>query len=366
MAAKRKRVMSVVGARPQFVKAAVVSRALAAAGVREVLVHTGQHYDYGMSEVFFRELEIPEPDVNLGIGSGPHGRQTGLMLEALEAVMLEREPAMVVVYGDTNSTLAAALAAAKLQVPVAHVEAGLRSFNMRMPEEVNRILADRISSVLLCPTQTAVGNLKREGMTEGVLNVGDVMYDAALYYGGRVSGHSGAVAGEYKHKSFYLATLHRAENTDDEARLEAIVTALDVLSRPVVCPLHPRTKARLAAMGQKPCGSLVFVEPVGYLEMTALERGARVILTDSGGVQKEAYFHGTPCVTLRDETEWVETVEAGWNILAGADAVTITTAVLFFETHPPKARIDAFGDGRAGEAIAGVIKKHLSDKARGT
>lgn len=364
MAARRKTVLTVVGARPQFIKAAVVSRAFAELGVREIIIHTGQHYDPSMSAVFFRELEIPEPARNLGIGSGPHGRQTGLMLQALEDAILEVDPSIVVVYGDTNSTLAAALAASKLHVPVAHVEAGLRSFQMRMPEEVNRILADRVSSFLFCPTPTAVDNLKREGISERVFEVGDVMYDAALFYAGRAPDVSATVARDLGPKNFYLATLHRAENTDDPARMEAILTALDVLDRPVVFPVHPRTRKRMADLGLSPQGSLRPVDPVGYLEMAALERDAAVILTDSGGIQKEAYFHRVPCITLRDETEWVETVEAGWNILAGADAVTITAATMLFRKRPPKGDIDAFGDGRAGEKIARMIKKALGSRAR--
>jgi UDP-N-acetylglucosamine 2-epimerase len=363
MDGKRETVLSIVGARPQFIKAAVVSRAFAEAGVAEILVHTGQHYDYGMSEVFFRELEIPEPARNLGIGSGPHGRQTGLMLQAIETAILEFEPALVVIYGDTNSTLAAALAASKLRVPIAHVEAGLRSFNMRMPEEVNRVLSDRVSTLFFCPTPTAVRNLKREGISEGVREVGDVMYDAALFYAGRAPQIERTCAARFKEKGFYLATLHRAENTDDPARLEAIFTALDILDKPVVLPLHPRTKRRLAELGFIPQGSLRLVEPVGYLEMVALERAAAVILTDSGGMQKEACFHGTPCVTLREETEWVETVEAGWNILAGADAVTISAAVMFFKRHAPKGAIDAFGDGTAGAKIAETVKRFVGSRA---
>jgi UDP-N-acetylglucosamine 2-epimerase len=357
--------MTVVGARPQFVKAAVVSRALAAAGIDEVLIHTGQHYDYGMSDVFFKELGLREPDRNLGVGSGSHGRQTGLMLGRIEAACLEVKPDLVVVYGDTNSTLAATLAAVKLQIPVAHVEAGLRSFNPKMPEETNRVLADKVSKLLLCPTKTAVENLAREGITGGVYDVGDVMYDAALFFAGRAPEIGGTIARKYGAKGFYLATLHRAENTDDPARLEAIVTALGVLDRPVILAAHPRTKKVLAASGIKPSGALEIAEPVGYLEMVALERAARVVLTDSGGMQKEACFHGTPCVTLRDETEWVETVEAGWNILAGADAVTINGAVMFFEKHPPRARCDAFGDGHAGEKIAAILTHELSGMAGG-
>jgi UDP-GlcNAc3NAcA epimerase len=364
MSARRKTVLTVVGARPQFVKAAVVSRAFAGLGVHEVIVHTGQHYDPSMSDVFFKELDIPKPARNLGIGSGPHGRQTGLMLQALEDAILEIEPSMVVIYGDTNSTLSAALAASKLHVPISHVEAGLRSFNMRMPEEVNRILADRVSTLLFCPTPTAVDNLTREGISEGVFEVGDVMYDAALFYADRTPDLSKTVARDYGPKGFYLATLHRAENTDDPARMEAIFTALDILDRPVVFPVHPRTRKRLADLGLAPQGAIRLVEPVGYLEMAALERAAAVVLTDSGGMQKEAYFHGVPCITLRDETEWVETVEAGWNILAGADAVTIAAATMLFRKRQPKGEIDAFGDGRAGEKIARIVKKAVGARAR--
>jgi len=360
---KKNLVVSVVGARPQFIKAAVVSRALEAAGIEEILVHTGQHYDYGMSEVFFRELDIPEPRFNLGIGSGAHGYQTGLMLEALETLILDARPAAVVVYGDTNSTLAGALAAAKLAVPVVHVEAGLRSFNTRMPEEINRVLSDRIATLLLCPTRTAVENLAREGITNGVHLVGDVMYDAALYYEKHAPDVSATAAAAFGSKGFYLATIHRAENTDDEARLEAIVTALDMQPRPVLLPLHPRTKKRLAELGLSPSGAIRIVDPVGYLEMVALERAARVVLTDSGGIQKEAYFHRTPCVTLRDETEWVETVEAGWNILAGADAVTILAAPRWFESHPPRGACDAFGNGHAGDAVVEILAQFIKSGA---
>ncbi|MHC4713023.1 MAG: non-hydrolyzing UDP-N-acetylglucosamine 2-epimerase [Planctomycetota bacterium] len=352
-------IASVVGARPQFIKAAVVSRALAKAGADEFLVHTGQHYDYGMSELFFRELAIREPSFNLGIGSGPHGKQTGLMLAALEETLKETRPALVLIYGDTNSTLAAALAAAKLQIPVAHVEAGLRSFNMRMPEEVNRILADRISALLFCPTDTAVANLAREGVINGVCLSGDVMYDAALFHAERAPELERTAAADFEPGGFYLATVHRAENTDNETRLRGIFSALEGLARPVVLPLHPRTRKRLAELDLRPTGSVRLIDPVGYLEMVALERAAKVILTDSGGMQKEALFHRTPCVTLRDETEWVETVESGWNRLVGADAARIVSAVEHFETvrlgEPPA----LYGDGDAGGRIAAVLCEYL-------
>jgi len=353
-------IVTVVGARPQFIKAAVVSRALAALGLEEQIIHTGQHYDYGMSQVFFDELSVPEPATNLGVGSAPHGRQTGLMLEALEAEFVSRKPAIVLIYGDTNSTLAAALAAVKLGIPVAHVEAGLRSFNMRMPEEINRTLADKISTLLFCPTTTAVSNLAREGVLSGVYFVGDVMYDAALYYADRAPALSETTARGLGDREFYLATVHRAENTDDPKRLTAIIDALSSLPRPVVMPLHPRTRKVLDETAVASSGSLRLVEPVGYLEMAALERAARIIFTDSGGIQKEAYFYRTPCVTLRDETEWVETVQEGWNILAGADAAKISAAAQRLESRPPDGRTDLFGDGRAGTTIAGILTEFLS------
>lgn len=359
-----KTIAAVVGARPQFVKAAVVSRALEAAGIKECLVHTGQHYDYGMSELFFAELRIPRPAVNLGIGSGSHGAQTGAMLEALEKYFIQTHPSMVLVYGDTNSTLAAALAATKLHIPVAHVEAGLRSFNMHMPEEVNRILCDRVSDLLFCPTAAAVENLSREGMTDGVSLSGDVMYDAALFYAARAPKIEGTAAADYAADGFYLATVHRAENTDDPVRLKNIFAALEALERPLVLPVHPRTRKKLAELGMAPGGAVKLVDPVGYLEMVALERAARVILTDSGGMQKEALFHRTPCVTLRDETEWVETVEAGWNVLAGADPARIAEAVEHFEhvdlPEPPA----LYGSGDAGGEIARLISSHLDGKGR--
>lgn len=355
MASGKSTLASVVGARPQFIKAAVVSRALERAGVDEFIVHTGQHYDYGMSELFFSELAIPEPRLNLATGSGPHGRQTGAMLEALERVFQETGPRIVLIYGDTNSTLAGALAAAKLHIPVAHVEAGLRSFNMRMPEEINRILADRISSLLFCPSETAVENLRREGVADGVEMCGDVMYDAALFYAGRAPELSKTAAAPFAEKEFYLATVHRAENTDDPQRLENILTALAALPRPVVLPMHPRTRNRIAELRLDPGGALAVVDPVGYLEMVALERAAKVIFTDSGGMQKEALFHGTPCVTLRDETEWVETVEAGWNILAGADPQAIAEAAAHFESHALRQPPLLYGRGDAGDRIASSV-----------
>jgi UDP-GlcNAc3NAcA epimerase len=328
------KIVTIVGARPQFIKAAAVSRAIRnefAHQVTEVLVHTGQHYDANMSEVFFEELDIPRPKYNLEISGGQHGAMTGRMLEAVEKVLLDETPDWVLIYGDTNSTLAGALSAVKLHIPVAHVEAGLRSFNMRMPEEVNRIVSDRVSTLLFCPTETAVRNLVSEGIVNGVHNVGDVMYDVALYYREQAKRQS-TVLGDLGLASggFALATCHRAENTDDPKRLSEIVSALARLSKemPVVLPLHPRTRKLIADNGlEDRLGSVTVVDPIPFLDMVALEQAARVILTDSGGVQKEAFFYGVPCVTMRDETEWVETVELGWNRLVGASAKAIVEAV---------------------------------------
>jgi UDP-GlcNAc3NAcA epimerase len=337
----RPTILTVVGARPQFVKAAPLSRALRRR-FRQVLVHTGQHYDAEMSDTFFTELRIPRPDVHLGIRSGSHGAMTGRMLEALERVMAEIRPDVVLVLGDTNSTLAGALAAVKLHLPVAHVEAGLRSFDPRMPEEVNRRLTDHVSSLLLCPTLTAVGNLRREGIRRGVHRVGDVMMDAVRQNlaRSRRAGRARLLAP----RSYYLATVHRQENTDDGDRLAALVGALERLPHPVVLPLHPRTRERLARLGHEPGGAVRVTKPVSYLEMLGLEQRARAILTDSGGVQKEAFILGTPCITLRDTTEWVETVESGANRLVGVDPGRV------------------YGDGHASEAIALALRRFLAGR----
>jgi UDP-GlcNAc3NAcA epimerase len=318
-------ILTIVGARPQFIKAAPVSRALHQRH-RQILLHTGQHYDDNMSASLFRELGLPEPDRNLGIGSGRHGAQTGAMLAGIEAAIVEWPPDLVLVYGDTNSTLAAALAASKLGVPIAHVEAGLRSFNRSMPEEVNRVLTDHLSSQLFCPSQHAADNLAAEGITCGVHVVGDVMVDQLAWASDAAAASPvldtlGVGGGDY-----YLATLHRAENVDNGARLAAITRALDALGGRVAFPVHPRTRAALADAGYRPGANVSLMDPVGYLDMIRLQQGARAILTDSGGLQKEAYWLGVPCVTLRDETEWVETVAAGWNVLAGADTARIVEA----------------------------------------
>jgi UDP-N-acetylglucosamine 2-epimerase len=347
------KVLSVVGARPQFIKAAPVSRALRQAGVHEVLLHTGQHYDYGMSAVFFEELGMQEPHYNLGVGSGSHAAQTAAMLTGIEAVILDERPHRVVVYGDTNSTLAGALAAAKVGVPVAHVEAGLRSYNRSMPEEINRVVADRLSSVLFCPTQVAADNLAREGITEGIHIVGDVMYDAVLWASERmecaqVLSRLGVEPGKY-----LLATVHRASNTDDPRNLASIMLALSRAGHTVVFPVHPRTRKAMREAGITPGSNVLAVDPVSYLEMLTLEKHARAILTDSGGVQKEAFWFGVPCITLREETEWVETVELGWNTLAGTDPDRILAAL--DKPKPLAPPPPVYGDGRASERIAAVL-----------
>lgn len=357
------KIVTVVGARPQFIKAAAMSRAISeryAGTMEEVLVHTGQHYDENMSKVFFEELQIPQPRYNLEISGGSHGAMTGRMLGAVEEVLLRERPDWLLIYGDTNSTLAGALAAAKLHIPVAHVEAGLRSFNMRMPEEVNRILSDRVSSLLFCPTETAVKNLQNEGIRQGVHNVGDVMYDVALFYRDWARQQSSALnrlgleVGE-----FALATCHRAENTDDPQRLKAILSALSNIAAqvPVVLPLHPRTRKLAADYGLAPLlAPLRVTEPLPFLDMVALEQAARVILTDSGGVQKEAFFYGVPCITLRDETEWVETIDAGWNRLVGASEPLILGAMAEIVGDGVKrVQVSPYGDGKAANAILAVM-----------
>jgi len=356
------RVVSVVGARPQFIKAAPVGKALRAAGHTDVLVHTGQHYDENMSAIFFRELAIPEPDYNLGVGSGSHGRQTGEMLIRLEEVMERERPDWVLVYGDTNSTLAGALAAVKLHIPVAHVEAGLRSFNRTMPEEHNRVLTDHCADLLFCPTQTAVDNLAREGITRGVHLVGDVMYDAVLQFSALARERSTILDDlGLMPKSYLLATVHRPYNTDDPARLQSILEAFIEIGEPVIFPVHPRTRKRIAGLAGTlnlgpAAGNLRLIEPVGYLDMLMLEQHARMILTDSGGMQKEAYFFAVPCVTLRPETEWVETVEAGWNLVVDADRERILWAANG-RCWPQEAPGPIFGDGRAAEKIAHGLSK---------
>ena len=355
------KVLTVVGARPQFIKAAPVSRALRAAGHTEFLVHTGQHYDRQMSRVFFDEMQIPEPDINLEVGSGSHAAQTAQMLSKLEQVMESNKPDCVLVYGDTNSTLAGALTAAKLQMSLAHVEAGLRSFNREMPEEHNRVLADHCSDYLFCPTQTAVDNLAREGITSGVSLVGDTMFDAVLQFA-KIAAERSTILDQLSlaANSFLLATVHRAYNTDNAETLRGILTVFMEMNETIVFPVHPRTRERINQLDLRLAnGAVKMIEPVGYLDMLMLERNARLILTDSGGMQKEAFFFGVPCVTLRPETEWTETVTAGWNVIAGVTPEGIKKAVT--ETvWPNEAPAQIFGDGAAAQKIVGLLSNQLS------
>jgi len=343
------KIFTVVGARPQFIKASPVSHALARAGLSEVLVHTGQHFDALMSDVFFDELEIPKPAYNLEVNSLGHGAMTGRMLEKLEVAMLTENPDIVLIYGDTNSTLAGALAAAKLHIPVAHVEAGLRSFNRRMPEEINRVMADHVSALMFCPTQTAVANLANEGVTAGVHAVGDVMYDTTIAAIRRSEGRSSILDTlGLAPKSYGVATIHRAENTDDAARFQAVMDWLADAARSgeIVMPVHPRTRKLMNARGIAPTG-VRLIDPIGYLDMAHLVQNAAHVCTDSGGLQKEAYFHRVPCVTLRDETEWVETIDAGWNRLwTGPD-------------YQLRRDIPEYGTGKASTLIATEIARFL-------
>lgn len=372
------KICTIIGARPQFIKAAAVSRAIAAHNrdvsrltpnpslLTEIIIHTGQHYDDDMSAVFFRELEIPNPAYNLGIGSGRHGTQTGQMLAGIEDILLKEKPDWVLIYGDTNSTLAGALAASKLHIPIAHVEAGLRSFNRRMPEEINRVIVDHLSTLLFCPSQTAVDNLRAEGIppdglclapyssraTPHVLIVGDVMADAFRFAADKVSQKLDVLQRlKIEEKRYYLATIHRAENTDDEHRLYNIMNAFSKIAEKeiVILPLHPRTKKILSDKISTFNPALRIIDPVGYFDIVALQKSALMILTDSGGMQKEAYWSKVPCITLRDETEWVETLETGWNVLAGADYDRIIQAVDTMKPHMEQ--LPLYGDGHAAEKI---------------
>jgi len=343
------KIVSVVGARPQFIKAATVSRLLRRVH-QEVLVHTGQHYDKQLSDVFFAQLDLPTPDHHLGVGSASHGRQTTQILERLEKVLLKEQPNRVLVYGDTNSTLAGALAAVKLRIPLAHVEAGLRSYDRRMPEETNRVLTDHCADLLFCPSALAVDNLAREGISSGVHLVGDVMYDSLLQQTPDDRTAQELLSGwGLQSGGYFLATVHRAANTDDPARLDAILRALGDLQQIIIFPVHPRTRKAMTAAGISVAPNVRIMEPLGYREMLALEKNTRAVLTDSGGIQKEAFFLGVPCVTLRDETEWPETVECGWNVLAGADRERIVAAA--HRPAPQSERPLLFGDGHAAEKI---------------
>ena len=357
------KLLTIIGARPQFIKAAVLSRYIRdnpSYGITEILLHSGQHYDHNMSDVFFEEMEIPQPDINLNAGSGSHGKITGLMLERTEEMILEKKPDMVLVYGDTNTTLAGALAASKLNIPVAHVEAGLRSYMMIMPEEQNRRLTDHLSTWLFCPTQTAVDNLKREGIVDDipadkpsadkkrVTMIGDIMYDASLYY--RKKSNI-----QINEKNFVLLTLHRAENTDDFNRLRSIVKAINNLSEyRFVFPVHPRTRKILKYHDLTFDSHVKLIDPVSYLEMLAYESACSAVLTDSGGLQKEAFFFSKPCITMRDSTEWIELVTAGWNTLTGADTDRIISALK--NIHVPNDYPELYGDGKCAEKIVSYLR----------
>lgn len=375
------KIVTIVGARPQFIKAAAISRAIQTSNkkkIQEILVHTGQHYDYLMDRVFFEELDLPQPHYHLGVGSGSHGKQTGIMLERIETVLQKEKPGAVLVYGDTNSTLAGALAAAKLNIQVAHVEAGLRSCNQAMPEEINRLITDHLSTFLFCPTAQAVQNLLKEGVRNRkgkiVKNVGDVMYDSIIYYS-KIAQKKSTILKDLnllpktanselpacppgsRTPNYYLATLHRAENTDDPKRLTSILKGLNELGKgaPVIFPLHPRTKKRMEAYDLfEKNWPIQFIEPVSYFDMLILEKNAQVILTDSGGVQKEAYWFKVPCLTLREETEWRETINSGWNRLVGIDVKRMVAGVRpNKKRRPPRENI--FGDGKASQNIVDLL-----------
>ncbi len=359
-----KKIVTIIGARPQFVKASAVSRALQdGRGIEEIIVHTGQHYDPNMSAVFFQEMEIPEPRYNLEVNGAGHGAMTGRMLERIEKVLLDEKPQLVMVYGDTNSTLAGALAARKLNIPLAHVEAGLRSFRMTMPEEINRILTDRISDLLFCPTEKAVSNLEKEGFRQfncQIYQVGDVMYDSALYYANQAEQKSGIIKLlGLENKPFVLCTIHRQENTDDITNLKSIIHTLNHLSHTVtvVLPLHPRT--RKIMQQHSLVTEFETIDPVGYFDILSLLKNCRLVITDSGGMQKEAYFFGKYCLTLRDETEWVELTEQGYNTLVGVDEKKITDAFQLRVNEPFVNKQSLYGDGNASQKITRIIREFL-------
>ncbi|WP_346880200.1 non-hydrolyzing UDP-N-acetylglucosamine 2-epimerase [Clostridium sp. UBA3061] len=350
------KIITVVGARPQFIKAAAVSNIIRQK-YKEIIIHTGQHYDENMSEVFFKELNIPKPDYNLEVGSGNHGLQTGRMIIKLEEIYLKEKPDMVLVYGDTNSTFAGALAASKLLIPVAHVEAGLRSFNMAMPEEQNRILTDHIANKLFAPTETAINNLHNEGINKDVYNVGDVMYDAVLYFK-KIAKEKSTIINDLnlKRNQYILTTIHRAENTNDINRLKNIIEALNESKARIILPMHPRTKKYIDNYGLSIGENISVINPIGYLDMINLEMNAEKIVTDSGGVQKEAFFMKKPCITMRDQTEWIETVEKGWNIIVGTDKNKIIGGIKTFKPHGEQDNI--FGDGNAATKILSILTGH--------
>ena len=359
------KILTVIGARPQFIKAAALSREIAKhKDVEEIIVHTGQHFDANMSEIFFTEMEIPKPNYNLEINSLGHGAMTGRMLEGIEEILLKEKPDVLLVYGDTNSTIAGALAAKKIHIKVAHVEAGLRSFNMAMPEEVNRILTDRISDFLFCPTQTAVDNLEKEGYKNiecNIIQSGDVMQDAATFYATKSESRSTVIEKNGLTK-YALATLHRAENTDDIVRLTSIVEALNEIHNticPIVLPLHPRTKSKLEKAGLDL--QVKTIDPVGYFDMIELIKNSELVMTDSGGLQKEAFFFSKNCLTMRDQTEWVELIEAGVNMLVGADGRKIIDGFKAMQSKISDFSMNLYGNGQASENIIVALKSNLNN-----
>ena len=358
------KLVTIVGARPQFIKACMLSQAFKKyPQIDEIIIHTGQHYDYNMSDIFFKQLNLPEADYNLAVGSGSHAEQTAKMLIKLEKLMLSLQPDMVIVYGDTNSTVAGSLAAAKLHIPIAHIESGLRSFNKNMPEEINRIITDHVSDYLFCPTDTAISNLQKEGISNGVYQTGDIMYDTVTYFKTEATKQSSVLNDlTLIQDGYYLATIHRAENTDDPIRLHSILKALRQLDKAVIIPLHPRTKNKIKEFNLTHAASspnIKLVDPLNYFDMLVLATNASAILTDSGGLQKEAYMLKTPCITLRDETEWIETVNTGWNHLTGADTQAILDAIKNLKT--PKEYPLLFGE-RVAEKMAAILIKAFENK----
>jgi UDP-GlcNAc3NAcA epimerase len=361
------KIVTIIGTRPQFIKASALSRVIRIHNqninnqekIEEIIVHTGQHFDKNMSDIFFSELEISKPDYNLKVSNLTHGAMTGRMLESIENILQNEQPNLILIYGDTNSTLAGALAASKLHIPIVHIEAGLRSFNNKMPEEINRILVDRISTQLFCPTQTAVNNLNNEGITQGIYNVGDIMYDVTLHYQEKAKQQINLNQWKVKEKGYVLCTIHRAENTDNIARLSSILEALReiAIETQVLLPIHPRTKQLIQKLNKEEwLNGITILKPLSYLEMLRLEISAKAILTDSGGVQKEAFFNHVPCITMRDETEWVETVELGWNLIAGANKEKILAT--YNDTKMKKTNGTPYGNGQSSLKI---LQKILSD-----
>ncbi|QDP39293.1 non-hydrolyzing UDP-N-acetylglucosamine 2-epimerase [Radiobacillus deserti] len=358
------KILTVVGARPQFIKSAMISKEIQKSEeIQEVVLHTGQHYDTNMSEVFFKQLQIPEPAYYLGVGSGPHGKQTAVMLTEIEAIMEAIQPDIVLVYGDTNSTLAGSLAASKLHLPIAHIESGLRSYNKKMPEEINRLITDHLSQWLFCPSAFAMENLRKEGITKGVYVTGDIMYDAVLHFKDIALKESTILNDlELSKKDYNLATIHRAENTDDPEKLSSILKALQQLETPTVLPLHPRTKKKIEQFNLTPflSSSILVVEPLNYFDMLAITSQAKLVLTDSGGLQKEAFMLEVPCLTLREETEWTETIKTGWNQLVGTDTkkiIQFATSIRAPKEHPP-----LFGTGKAADEIIQILKRCFEKK----